>query len=244
MGTADPASPTLDITLMDMALRSFPANDAEISLKRTGKYALEDQVVGNRVQEFWQARFPTKSPLGLEFIAQNSFLREDVRQILFSILGRPILGLIKVYSDILPSDYVFRVHNGSEEPTFCLLVLLSCPDSVICFYEGSTSEYMGVDVAVSKKWGPLATPERDMSRAGFSKETIKLQNGGLVIQDSRLQFSIIKGYAILVGFGTESEVEQWGTMDIPYTDSLKAKVEELEREGIRINWVAPTEPAK
>jgi len=103
---------------------------------------------------------------------------------------------------------------------------------------------MGVDVAVSKKWGPLATPERDMSRAGFSKETIKLQNGGLVIQDSRLQFSIIKGYAILVGFGTESEVEQWGTMDIPYTDSLKAKVEELEREGIRINWVAPTEPAK
>jgi len=76
MGTADPASPTLDITLMDMALRSFPANDAEISLKRTGKYALEDQVVGNRVQEFWQARFPTKSPLGLEFIAQNSFLRE------------------------------------------------------------------------------------------------------------------------------------------------------------------------
>merc|ERR1712193_265710 len=210
-------SPTLDITLMDMALRSFPANDAEISLKRTGKYALEDQVVGNRVQEFWQARFPTKSPLGLEFIAQNSFLREDVRQILFSILGRPILGLIKVYSDILPSDYVFRVHNGSEEPTFCLLVLLSCPDSVICFYEGSTSEYMGVDVAVSKKWGPLATPERDMRRAGFS---------------------------ILVGFGTESEVEQWGTMDIPYTDSLKAKVEELEREGIRINWVAPTEPAK
>merc|ERR1712054_465810 len=135
---------------MGMALRSFPANDAEISLKRTGKYALEDQVVGNRVQEFWQARFPTKSPLGLEFIAQNSFLREDVRQILFSILGRPILGLIKVYSDILPSDYVFRVHNGSEEPTFRLLVLLSCPDSVICFYEGSTSEYMGVDVALSK----------------------------------------------------------------------------------------------
>jgi len=65
-----------------------------------------------------------------------------------------------------------------------------------------------------------------------------------VIQDSRLQFSIVKGYAIMVGFGTESEVEQWGTMEIPYTGSLKAKVEELERKGIRINWVAPTEPAK
>ena len=224
---------------MVMALRSFSANDAEASLKQTGKYMLEDQVVGNRVQEFWQAGFPTKSPLGLEFIAQNSFLREDVRQILFSLLDRPMLGLIKVYSDILPSDYVFRVHNGSEEPTFCLLVLLSCPDFVICSYKGSTSKDMGVDVEVSKKWGPLATPKRDMSRPGISKETIELQNGGLVIQDSRLQFSIIKGYAIMVGFGTESEVEEWGTMGIPYTDSLKAKVEELERGGIRINWVAP-----
>lgn len=73
-----------------MALpRSFPSEDAEASIQRTGVYTLDDHVVGSRVEEFSRMRFPTKSPLGLEFIAQNSF----VRKVWYAASRRQTVGL-------------------------------------------------------------------------------------------------------------------------------------------------------
>ncbi|KAH8651725.1 hypothetical protein BGZ61DRAFT_375158 [Ilyonectria robusta] len=220
--------------------RSFPAEDAEATIQRTGVYTLEDHVVGNRIEEFSDLRFPIKSPLGLEFIAQNSFVRKDIRRVLDSTLGRPHLGLIKIYNQILPSDYVFRLHNGSVGEAFCLLVLLWSPGSIVCFYDGSISQNIEDDPPVSKTWGLLATPKLRMNRDGISENIVDLKGGGLVLSDSRLQFSIVQGYTVMVGFTTKAELENWGKMELPYSDVLKAKVDELEVGGIHINCAWPT----
>lgn len=39
----------------------------------------------------------------------------------------------------------------------------------------------------------------------------------------------------MVGFTTKAELENWGKMGLPYSDALKAKVDELEVGGIHIN---------
>jgi hypothetical protein len=55
--------------------RLFPADTASASLQQAGFYAIEDDAIGNLVRKFHDARFPIKSPLGLDFIARNSFAR-------------------------------------------------------------------------------------------------------------------------------------------------------------------------
>ena len=58
------------------SLHTFPTEEATASIQRTGLYTLEDHAVGDRVKEFYERGFPTKSPAGLEFVVQNSFARE------------------------------------------------------------------------------------------------------------------------------------------------------------------------
>lgn len=53
----------------------FEAKNASASIQKNGFYALEDDVTGNLLRKFHDARFPTKTPLGLDFIARSSFIR-------------------------------------------------------------------------------------------------------------------------------------------------------------------------
>lgn len=167
------------------------------------------------------------------------------------MLGRPQLGFFKVYGDALPSDYAFRVHGGSDRETICLLIFLWTPGSKVCLYEGSTTQVTSNVSEVAKSWGLLATPKVELN-TDDSEHTVTLEDGGLydstliderrliihrTLQDSRLQFSVVAGIGFAVGFGTEEEVKTWGTIDLPDSDTVKAKVRELERqgEGIVIN---------
>jgi hypothetical protein len=104
---------------------------------------------------------------------------QDIRQVLTSFIPQPHLGLIKIYSQELPRDYAFRLHNGSDEAMCCLLVQLWSPDSIVCFYEGSISETTQVDVRVSKEWGLLATPRTRARKEGITENTVSLKSGGL-----------------------------------------------------------------
>lgn len=177
---------------------SFSAEDAKTSIEREGVYVLQDPVVGSRVNEFRNSGFPIKSPLGLEFVARNSLYREvtrpfshllwtirsnatqDIRTIFRSILIRPHWGLIKIYSDILSSDYAFRFHNGSDEKTHTLLVQLWGPNTIVDFYNGSHTQHIKeVDEDMSKKWGLLATRRDHMRREGMSENTVRMELGGL-----------------------------------------------------------------
>ncbi|KPA35927.1 ca2+:h+ antiporter [Fusarium langsethiae] len=213
--------------------RTFPTEDASVSIQRTGLYTLEDHAVGDQVKEFSKRGFPTKSPAGLEFVVQNSFAREDIHHVLVKTLHKPRLGLIKIWSYALPSDYAFRLHNGAPGDPVCLLVHLFSPDSIVSFYKGSVSRETEVDPLVTEKWGVLATPKQCLDR-DISGEATELKEGGLVLSDSRLLFSITRGFAITIGCPTKIEHENWGLMDIPDSDENRAKVEELKGRGIHM----------
>jgi hypothetical protein len=188
-------TPNLDIMTLSC---SFPAEDAKKAIEQEGIYVLQDPEVGSRVNEFRNSGFPTKSPLGLEFVAQNSLYREvtrpnslllwiirlnviqDISTIFRSILIRPQWGLVKIYSDILSSDYAFRFHNGSDERTHTLLVQLWGPKTTVDFYHGShTQKIEEFDEDMSKKWGLLATRRDHMRRDGAAENTVKMEFGGL-----------------------------------------------------------------
>lgn len=40
----------------------------------------------------------------------------------------------------------------------------------------------------------------------------------------------------MIGFTTQAELEFWAPMELPYYDTLKAKIEELEAKGFDINY--------
>lgn len=54
----------------------FHVDDATAAIRRCGFFSVEDGEVGARVRQFADDGFPTKSPHGLEFLAQNSAGRE------------------------------------------------------------------------------------------------------------------------------------------------------------------------
>ena len=57
-------------------LRHLPAKDAIESLIRDGAYIIDDEVVGAQIYEFHEGEFPTNTPSGFEFLAQNSLERK------------------------------------------------------------------------------------------------------------------------------------------------------------------------
>ncbi|RTE68420.1 hypothetical protein BHE90_017201 [Fusarium euwallaceae] len=216
---------------------SFSAEDAEASIQRYGIYTLQDRVVGDWVNEFRSSQFPIKSPHGLEFVARNSLDRQDTRALLQSMLGRPYWGLIKIYSDVLPSDYAWRFHNGSAEKPHTLLIQLWGPGSSVIFYDGSQTRYIEeIDKEISNKWGLLATERSYMRREGIEERIVEMEPGGLILSDSRLSFTILKGYVIDIGYTTPGELEFWAKMKLPYSQELHKKVKELEGRGFDINY--------
>ncbi|KAF5022317.1 hypothetical protein F66182_5646 [Fusarium sp. NRRL 66182] len=216
---------------------SFSAEDAEASIRRHGIYTVPDRVVGDWVSHLRSSQFPIKSPHGLEFVARNSLDRPDTRTLLQSMLGRPYWGLIKIYSDVLPSDYAWRFHNGSSEKPHTILIRLLGPGSNVVFYNKSWTRYIEeVDKDMSKKWGLLATKRSYMHQAGLGEQAVEMEAGGLVLSDSRLSFTILKGYVIDIGYTIPHELEFWAKMKLPYSQELHAKIKELEGRGFDINY--------
>lgn len=40
----------------------------------------------------------------------------------------------------------------------------------------------------------------------------------------------------MVGFPTRLELEHWGKMELPYSEMLKTKIDQLERGGVHVNY--------
>jgi hypothetical protein len=219
---------------------SIPTEDAEASIRETGVYSLEDVQVGTRVAEFNERGLPTKTPYGLEFCAQNSLGNQNIRTIVESILDQPHWGCIKIYSDKLPSDHALFFHNPSsylEEPAAqvpALLVQLCSPGSRIVFYEGSHGQ--NISPKELKGWGLLALPRLEMRREGITEVEVPMTEGGLAIMDSRLGFTVLRGYCVNVGFASESEICFWAKMELPDSEVLREKVEELNCRSFITNF--------
>lgn len=56
-------------------LRSLPIKDTIESLLRDGVFILDDEAVGAEIDKFHEGEFPTNTPSGLEFLAQNTLER-------------------------------------------------------------------------------------------------------------------------------------------------------------------------
>ena len=54
----------------------FQVDDAAAAIRRCGFFSMEHAEIGARVRQFADDGFPTKTPHGLEFLAQNSAGRE------------------------------------------------------------------------------------------------------------------------------------------------------------------------
>ena len=56
------------------------------------------------------------------------------------------------------------------------------------------------------------------------------------IIDSRLGWTCEAGGFMNVGLGNDEEVAEWDKMQLPDTDTLRAKVAELESRGLKTNF--------
>jgi len=63
-----------------------------------------------------------------------------------------------------------------------------------------------------------------------------MKDGGLAIWDGSLRFSIIQGRAIMFGFATREELDEWGKMYLPNMQNLKQKVAQMEGTTIGVNF--------
>ncbi|KAI3331230.1 hypothetical protein F4824DRAFT_476004 [Ustulina deusta] len=214
---------------------SFSSADALMCLRTYGFFVLEDALVGKRVSDFDQRGLPFKTPYGLDFCAQNTLDNKDIRSVVESTIDRPRWGLIKVYSDKLPPNLAFFFHNrlGQQMPT--ILIQLWGPDSSVVFYEGThlqnvdAKESKSLEESEGKDWGLLALPRTQMRRHGIVEKTVEMKQGGLVLLDGRLGFTILNGYVFNIGFAAEAEIQFWAKMDLPASDEIKAKVDELQQ---------------
>ncbi|KAI5465153.1 hypothetical protein BGZ63DRAFT_379468 [Mariannaea sp. PMI_226] len=216
---------------------TFSASDAKKAIQDHGIYAIQNPAFGDCVAELERANYATKSPEGIKHLALNSLLREDIKTVLKEILGELNWGLIKIYSAILPSDYMFRLHNAKpNKGLHTILVLLWSPNSEVTFYTETQNRPTKSEPDVTGRWGLLAT------KLGKDKGAkIKMMQGGLVLVDSRVGFTISSGISVWVGCTTETELQHWGLLDVPHSDELKRVGLWLKENGIHLNVACMTE---
>lgn len=58
------------------SIQSFTVGGASESIRTTGAYAVQDAYVGQRFVEFQNDKLPFKTPKGLDFCAELSFLKQ------------------------------------------------------------------------------------------------------------------------------------------------------------------------
>lgn len=211
------------------------------SIQNDGVLVVQDSEVGNRLPKL---DFHFTTPEGLEFIAQHSVDNQEIRSIITSILIRPYLAFVKVYSNQLPSDYAFFWHSVPSRQPWSLVVQLWSPGSTIVVYEGSHRLAIGnyIDREVSRRKGLLAVRKQHLESLGFSGKEVRMEQGGFSLADSRLGFGILEGFGIHIGFLSEELVEREGEkrpgkLRLEFSSELADKLEELEGRGLKVNYM-------
>ncbi|KAF4990630.1 hypothetical protein FDECE_14295 [Fusarium decemcellulare] len=182
----------------------IPVADVLASIRSDGAYVYHQGEVGRRLTQFYDAGLPILTPHGFEFLAQNSLDNRDLRTLAEQILGQPYWAFNKGYTSILPRDYTFSFHSG---PTFRSLVFQLCsPGSTVVLRERShshTIEEDDIDKNVSDDWGLIAVHDSHLENLDMPKREVTLEQGGMIITDSRQRFTVDKGFVICVGCETD-----------------------------------------
>ncbi|KAF4964622.1 hypothetical protein FSARC_7464 [Fusarium sarcochroum] len=224
---------TRDEDFLDM---SIPVADALKAIQHEGFFVFENEKVGKRVLQFDQE---VKSPAGFKFLARNSLDNPEILDITRSLLSRPWWAFVRLYSDILPSDYAFAFHAGPQR--VALAIQLWGPGSTLAFPQGShlhgiTKE--NIDERLSNEWGLLA------ARLDMPETQLTLQEGGVVMADSRQCVRIITGQCITIGYASENMLGHIGKMELPYSQEFEETLEQLKSQGfdIRYKWKEDKDP--
>ncbi|KAJ6782353.1 hypothetical protein PWT90_03428 [Aphanocladium album] len=118
-------------------------------------------------------------------------------------------------------DFVF--HNSFKD-TFWL------PGSRVVYYEGSHLRPFAAQNDPGN-WGVLKTPLSNMTRPDIKIRAVDMPNGGY-----RLGWTCESGGFMNIGYGIDEEVLEWYPMELPDTEPLRAKVAELERQGLKTHF--------
>lgn len=216
---------------------SLPAEDPQKAILEKGVFCAEDPVVGKRVDEIARKGFPFKTEEGLDFCKTNALDDERVRSVLKSFFEWSGLGLYKAFGRDPSHAYSFltRIESEAEAETKsrALIVQLWSSGSRMIFYSGSHLRSLPAKAA---KNGLLETPLDRLKQAGIVWINVEMKDGGLVILDGALRFTIIQGRAITFGFAAREELEQWGKMHLPNVENLKRKVAEMEGTTVGVNF--------
>ncbi|KAA8611963.1 hypothetical protein TUN199_01295 [Pyrenophora tritici-repentis] len=221
---------------------------SEACIIEDGVFFLDDPEVGDRFQEMNEKRFAFKTVAGVNFcldFCRSRTLEDDrIRCIIESFFKRSGLGLLKLYGP--QPDIIFTFLNNpsneaSEESSEntkgkqnvkVLLVLLLSKNSTVEFYKRSHLHVLQADIA---RIGLLQVAPENLESEEIESCEVTMEAGGFAIIDGRLAFRIIKGQAIIVGFGVDEEVKEWNKMRFPREVSIIEKVRAMNRERIFMN---------
>jgi hypothetical protein len=73
-----------------------------------------------------------------------------------------------------------------------------------------------------------------MPRFALESETYTCDSA---LIDGRVGWTILEGQAMAIGYASEEEIKHWGKFELGDTPSLREKVAELYRNGIRTKTI-------
>lgn len=73
-----------------------------------------------------------------------------------------------------------------------------------------------------------------MPRFALESETYTCDSA---LIDGRVGWTILEGQAMAIGYASEEEIKHWGTFELGDTPSLREKVADLYRNGIRTKTI-------
>ncbi|CAG9956759.1 unnamed protein product [Clonostachys rosea f. rosea IK726] len=237
--------------------KSYSTIEAKSFIERAGLYIVKDAEdrsndgkekesrrdvgKGEQFAQFYNNGYLTKTPEGLEFVYQNTIGDKEIGPIVLSIIKQPRWGYSRYFSTLLSADYAWFFHNHNEkiehEPIHTLVVQFWLPGSRVVFYEGSQLQFF--DAKEDRdNYGVLNTHRSNMYRKGIVWTEKDMPNGGYTIIDSRIGWTYEKGGGFMnIALGEDGEVQNWGNMELPDTQALRAKVAELESRGFSTRFV-------
>ncbi|KAF5018841.1 hypothetical protein F66182_9170 [Fusarium sp. NRRL 66182] len=216
----------------------FPFEDTLNAIRNSGAIALQSRKVGDEVCNF---DFIVDTPAGLEFIAKHTITDEEIRAVLGSILPEPCLAYVKVYSDKFSSDYAFFFHSGFPS-ALSLVIQLWSSNSTAIIYETSHLQSLepSFDKDISRKKGILAIQDDKLQMMEIPAKEITMDEGGIVLADSRTGFGVRRGFCICIGFISKPMIQhpdiRLGEIKFHKSDSMVTKLQELEQRGLMINY--------
>ncbi|KAJ4312364.1 hypothetical protein N0V84_009978 [Fusarium piperis] len=93
-----------------------------------------------------------------------------------------------------------------------------------------------IDRETSQEWGLIAVHDSHLENLNMPKREITLEQGGIIITDSRQRFTVVEGFVICVGYVSEETSRGMTKMSFPYSRKFVETVERLEGRGYKINY--------